>query len=181
MFINSVWGSSNFPAKNYTFKGGPKPEILRNQFKVLLTQDIWAQNLKVKAPETALEKEVLLEILQNSLRLDRFARLSNQRFKLRTQSSHLNSLLKNNPNHPDIPRLTEELKKHGNLQSTLKTMDKNIEMEAKKNKAALDYFKEIENIDIWNKNFSKFLPWINTIIRLIKIILIKTKSFPQKN
>ena len=147
MFINSVWGSSNFPAKNYTFKGGPKPEILRNQLKVLLTQDIWAQNLKVKAPETALEKEVLLEILQNRLRLDRFARLSNQRFKLRTQSSHLNSLLKNNPNHPDIPRLTEELKKHGNLQSTLKTMDKNIEMEAKKNKAALDYFKEIENIE----------------------------------
>ena len=81
MFINSVWGSSNFPAKNYTFKGGPKPEILRNQLKVLLTQDIWAQNLKVKAPETALEKEVLLEILQNRLRLDRFARLSNQRFK----------------------------------------------------------------------------------------------------
>lgn len=120
MFINSVWGSSNFSAKNYTFKGGPKPEILRNQLKVLLTQDIWAQNLKVKAPETALEKEVLLEILQNRLRLDRFARLSNQRFKLRTQSSHLNSLLKNNPNHPDIPRLTEELKKHGNLQSTLK-------------------------------------------------------------
>ena len=147
MFINSVWGSSNFPAKNYTFKGGPKPEILRNQLKVLLTQDIWAQNLKVKAPETALEKEVLLEILQNRLRLDRFARLSNQRFKLRTQSSHLNSLLKNNPNHPDIPRLTEELKKHGYLQSTLKTMDKNIEMEAKKNKAALDYFKEIENIE----------------------------------
>ena len=147
MFINSVWGSSNLPAKNYTFKGGPKPEILRNQLKVLLTQDIWAQNLKVKAPETALEKEVLLEILQNRLRLDRFARLSNQRFKLRTQSSHLNSLLKNNPNHPDIPRLTEELKKHGNLQSTLKTMDKNIEMEAKKNKAALDYFKEIENIE----------------------------------
>ena len=126
-----------FRSKNYTFKGGPKPEILRNQLKVLLTQDIWAQNLKVKAPETALEKEVLLEILQNRLRLDRFARLSNQRFKLRTQSSHLNSLLKNNPNHPDIPRLTEELKKHGNLQSTLKTMDKNIEMEAKKNKAAL--------------------------------------------
>ena len=61
-------------------------------------------------------------------------------------------------------------------------MDKNIEMEAKKNKAALDYFKEIENIE--NKYLEQKLLKISamdTIIRLIKIILIKTKSFPQKN
>lgn len=135
------------PCKKHTFKGGPKPEVLKNQLKILLTHDIWAPNLKVKVPETAMEKEVLLEVLQNRQKLDRFARLTNQRFKLRTQVNELNSLLENNHNHPDTIRLKTELEKHGNVESILKTMDKNIETEAKKNQPALTYFKDIENME----------------------------------
>lgn len=162
MLVNSV---SNFlnnghkninQNKNYqensnvdkvNFLGGPNPEIVKNQLKILLTQDIWDVNLKVKMPETTLEKDVLLEILKNRLKLDRFTRLSNEKFQLKTQIGYLNSLLLNDPSNPMIPKLMKELQNRGNLSSVFKTLDKSIELEAKKNKPALDYFKTIEKME----------------------------------
>ncbi len=123
-----------------------KPEIRKNQLKILLTQDIWATKLKVKMPESDLEKEVLLEILENRAKLDKFARLTNLKYSIKTKISVLNDLLETNPTSPKVAELRKELEKHGNITSTLKTIDKNIENESKRNKAALDYFKRIEEL-----------------------------------
>ena len=53
---------------------GLKPEIVKNQFKVLLSQDIWAYRLAVKMPESEVEKEALLELLEHRAQLERFTR-----------------------------------------------------------------------------------------------------------
>ncbi len=137
-----------YPVSNGTsFKGGPKPEVARNQMRILLTQDIWSPKLKVKMPETQLEKDVLLEILRNRLKLDRFARLNNQKMQLRGTVNQASRLLSEEPSHPELPQLLAEIDKAGNLETTFKTLDKSIELEAKKNKPALDYFKDLERIE----------------------------------
>ena len=60
MLINPITHTIN---NTNTFKGGPNPTIAKNQMRILLTQDIWAPKLKIKKPESPLEKEVLLEVL----------------------------------------------------------------------------------------------------------------------
>lgn len=138
---------TNYGVDKVSFQGGPKPDVLKNQMKILLSQDIWAVNLSVKMPETSLERETLLEILQNRLKLDRFARLTNERAKLKGLISYIKSLSNQNPSHKDLPQLLQELKKYGNIDSTLKTLDKNILLEAKKNKPAMDYFNNLAKIE----------------------------------
>ena len=78
MFINSIDSINTSSYNNQAqFKGGPNPEVARNQMRIFLTQDIWAPKLKVKMPESQLEKETLLEILENRLKLDKYVRLFN--------------------------------------------------------------------------------------------------------
>lgn len=139
---------SKYPAPNkISFKKGLSPEVVKNQYKILLTQDIWADKLKVRIPETSAEKEALIEVLQNRLKLDRFARLNNEFFKLKTNVSFINSLLEKDPSNTTLPELIKEIENHGNLQSVYKTMEKQIQLEANKNKPALDYFKNIEQLE----------------------------------
>lgn len=140
-----------------SFSGGQNPQVLRNQLKILLSQDIWAVKLKVKMPESALEKEVLLELLQNRLKLDRFTRLSNEKAALKSKISQIATLEQTNPQHPDLPQLRKELAKYGNIDSVFKTIDKNIELEIKKNQKAYDYFKSFEPIEneYWDKKLVK--------------------------
>lgn len=148
MFIHPIYNNhQSYSQKSVNFKGGPNQEILKNQLKILLTQDIWAEKLKVKMPETPLEKDVLLEILKNRLNLDRFTRLTNEKFRLKALLSHFNSLSEKNPSHPDLPQLRQEIEKRGNLESVFKTLDKNIELERKKNQSAIDFFKDIEELE----------------------------------
>lgn len=156
MFINPI--SMNHKSTTPAFQKGLNPEVARNQYKILLTQDIWAEKLKVKQPENSLEKEVLLEILQNRLRLDRFARLNNLLAKLKTQVSYINSLFEQDPSNPELPSLIQEVKKQGNLDSIYKTLHKQIEREASKNKPFLDYFKNIEKLedDYLEKHLMKY-------------------------
>ena len=142
MFISSVSNSQ----KSYTFKG-LSPEIQRNQLKILLTQDIWNTGLRVKMPETQLEKDVLLEILQQRLKLDRLARLCNERMKFKTLLIAINNLLKENPSHPDLEPMIKEVEKKGNVESYLRTLSKNIEQEKKKREVPLQYFKEIDRLE----------------------------------
>lgn len=148
MFIHPIYNNhQSYSQKSVNFKGGPNQEILKNQLKILLTQDIWAEKLKVKMPETPLEKDVLLEILKNRLNLDRFTRLTNEKFRLKALLSRFNSLSEKNPSHPDLPQLRQEIEKRGNLESVFKTLDKNIELERKKNQSAIDFFKDIEELE----------------------------------
>ena len=139
MLINPINNTIN---NTNTFKGGPNPTIAKNQMRILLTQDIWAPKLKIKKPESPLEKEVLLEVLQNRMHLDRFARLKNDRFKLISQILMANSC--KDTNSPEYKNVLTNLSKRGNLASTLNTLDKDIEMEEKKNRPAIEYFKEID-------------------------------------
>lgn len=137
-----------YPVSNSTsFKGGLNPEVARNQMRILLTQDIWSPKLKVKMPETQLEKEVLLEVLRNRLKLDRFTRLNNQKLQLRGTVHQAAKLVKEEPLHPELPKLLEEIDKAGNLETTFNTLDKNIALEAKKNEHALNYFKNLQEIE----------------------------------
>ena len=138
--------SKPYKADQVSFSG-LKPEVLKNQLRIFLTQDIWANRLNVKMPETPIEKEVILEVLQNRLKLDRFARLSNERATIKGDISYLNDLLEKDPLNPNIPKLRQELIRRGNIDSVLKTLDKQIDLEEKKNKSALDYFKNIEKIE----------------------------------
>lgn len=131
---------------NISFNGGIKQEILRNQLKVFLSQDIWAEKLAVKKPETPLEKEVLLEILQNRQKLDRFARLNNEKYRLINEVGYINTLLEKDPENKALPLLMQKLINKGNLESVFRTLDKNIELEVKKNKPAFEYIKNLENL-----------------------------------
>ncbi len=145
MFINpiSVNHRSNTPA----FQKGLNPEVAKNQYRILLTQDIWAEKLKIKRPENLMEKEILFEVLQNRLKLDRFARLNNAFAKLKLKISKINDLMEQDPTNPEIPAMIDELKKHGNIESVYKTLQKQIQQEAIKNKPAMDYFKNIEKLE----------------------------------
>lgn len=148
MFINPISAASTPKYSNTTsFKKGLNPEVARNQYKILLTQDIWAEKLKVKRPETPVEKEVLLEILQNRMKLDRFARLNNLLARLKTKVDFANNMIENDPDNPDLPELLREINKQGNLDSVYKTLKKQIQMEATKHKPALDYFKNIDKLE----------------------------------
>jgi len=168
MFINAVSYSANLYAqkqsqktnafknlKNHSaseqiaFRKAPatNPEIMRNQFKILLTMDIFAPKLKVKMPETPLEKEVLLEVLQYRQKLEKYTRLNNERFRLKNLIGYINSLRKDNPSHPDLPILQEKLNKNGNIETVMNNLDKQIDLETKKNKHALEYFDNIAKLE----------------------------------
>lgn len=160
MYINTVSNSQNIKNKttstlhsnknrlvNNVFKGSIKTEISRNQLKILLSQDIWAEKLAVKKPETPLEKEVLLEILQNRKFLDKFTKLNNEKYRLINEISTLNFLIDKDPSNSEIPKLKEKITSRGNLDSILSTLNKKIELELKKNKPAFDYIKNIEKIE----------------------------------
>lgn len=146
MFVNSIPNFNAYSAINTSFKGGKTPKITENQFKVLLSQDIWSDKLKVKMPETAEEKKALIDILTNRLKLDRYVRLSNEKMRLNNALSYVNSLIETNPSHPDLPKLKEDLQKKGNLESVFKSLDKAIELEKKKNLPAYNYLRDIDKM-----------------------------------
>ena len=143
-YINTV--TKPYKADEVSFSG-LNPVVLKNQLKIFLTQDIWAENLKVKMPETPVEKEVILEILQNRQKLDRFTRLSNEKAKLKSKISYINYLIDSDPLNTNLPKLRKEIENRGNIETVFKTLDKQIELESKKNKPALEYFKEIEKLE----------------------------------
>ncbi len=131
-----------------SFSGkGRNPEVLKNQLRILLTQDIFAPNLKVKMPETPLEKEVLLEVLHHREQLDRLTRLTNDRMQLKTSILHLNRLSEENPSHPELPELAKKLEQRGNLETVFNTLEKSIEMEKKKHKPSIEYFENLIKLE----------------------------------
>lgn len=57
------------------------------------------------------------------------------------------NLTTNNPSHEDLPKLIKEIDNKGNFDSYLNTLNKNIELEIKKNKPAFEYFKNIDKLE----------------------------------
>lgn len=107
-----------------SFKAGQNLTILRNQLKIYHAQNIWAKDLMFRMPESALEKEVLLEMLAKRLKLDEYVRLTNERFNFIANSE-----------------MDEESKA-----SRVKKYDEAIKLTAEVNRSALQYFKDIEKL-----------------------------------
>ena len=129
------------------------PEIVRNRYRILLTQDIYSPSLKIKPPENETEKEVLLEVLRKRRDLDRFVELTNERFK----------------------RITEGT-------GPINSYDNEILLEMQKNKDSIDYFKSIEKLEekyrkekmIKNSKFNEF--WK----KIVKYNINKDETIPTK-
>lgn len=134
MIVNSV-SQTNF--------NGLNPKVAKNQMKVLLTQDIWAPALKVKMPESEMEKETLLEILEQRAKLDRYARLTNEKLNIKGVINRAYNLIETNPDSDELQELLAAINKKGNVNAYLKTLNKNIELERNKRKDALDYFADL--------------------------------------
>lgn len=148
MFINSINSINSLNYNKQTqFKGGPNPEVARNQMRIFLTQDIWAPKLTVRMPQSQLEKETLLEVLKQRLQLDRLARLTNDRFQTIANLSIYNDLIEQNPNSEEATALGKEIEKKGNLTSYFKTINEQIELEKKKHRPAVEFFENLENLE----------------------------------
>lgn len=155
MFINSINANlnqkllrkTNTKSNSTSFHAGPNPVVAKNQMKILLAQDIWAPKLKVRMPESPLEKETVLEMLKQRLYLDRLARLTNERFEIMANVARYNELTSTNPNSEERTELGKELDKKGNLESYFGTINKQIASEKVKHRPAMEYFEDIAKLE----------------------------------
>ena len=130
-----------------SFTAGPNREIQKNQYRIMVTQDIWAPKLSVKMPENEIEKEALLEVLEQRQKLDRYARLNNERAEIIMQLSYRDDLMENDPSNPELQVINKDLAKRGNINSVLNTLKSQIESEAKRKKPAIEYFDNLAKLE----------------------------------
>ncbi len=151
--VNNVSNKNYFTRVNMnavdtvSFSGESGLEIKKNQYKIMLTQDIWAPRLSVKMPENKIEKEALLEVLEQRQKLDRYARLNNERADIIIQLSLRDDLMEQDPSNPEIHTINQNLAKRGNINSVLNTLKSQIESEAKRNKPAIEYFENLAKLE----------------------------------
>ena len=146
MFINQI----NPTTTNLmSFKAVDAKMLERNKTKILMTvaSDIYAPKLKIKKPETLVEKEVLLEILEKRKFLDKLIRLTNERFRTSVIIDEYNELVEKNPHSEECQNLKEEIDKKGDLKKYYETVDKQIAIERKKHENSLNYFAEIDQLE----------------------------------
>ena len=155
-YAQKFYGAAN-AADTVSFSGKPQqdPEVQKDQLRVLLTQDIWANKLAVKMPESDLEKEVLLEILKHRKNLDKYVRCRNEKMKILWDYSVYKDWKAKKPDSPEFKELEHDLFKRGNLAKVLDTLNKTIEQEEKKHRASLDYFKNLAEM---NENYQLVKP-----------------------
>ncbi len=146
MFVNSIQ-STQAKARQYdTFKGVKNPEVLKNHYRIFLSQDIWNPNLAVKMPDekSGLEKEILMEVLKHRLILDKLVRLSKQKADIMLGLSIVNGT---NSNTEEITNLRKKLLAMGNLDSVINTLDKKIRQEKLRHPDSIAYFQDIANME----------------------------------
>ena len=145
--MTSVSYSKNVNTVDTVAFTGLKPEIVKNQFKILLSQDIWAYRLAVKMPESEVEKEALLELLEHRVQLERFTRLQHEKGEIIIKLAHAEQLAKTNPQSPELQEVLRWLDNKGNLDATLNTLNKQMEQERKRNKPAFEYFEKLRQLE----------------------------------
>ena len=123
------------------------PKILKNKFLILMTQDKWGEKLDIKMPESEIEKEALLEFLENRKALDGCVRLMNERGRILMHKNWLSHVKVKDPSNPFIKDSEQELAKRGNIETVLKTLDKKIALAKAKNKQAADFFENLDKIE----------------------------------
>ncbi len=142
--------TQNLQLHTPSFKGFKKIgnlETQLNQYKILLTQDIFSNSLKVKLPETDVEKKALLEVLRHRLHLDYLTELTNKRFKLMAKIEEATNLSKENPSSSELKEIQTEFGKLGDLKTVLSSYNSKISSEIQKHEESLEYFKDIEKLE----------------------------------
>lgn len=140
--------SKNFSENNLSFGRKLPRSVEANRMRIFMTQDIYSPRLHFRKPQSLAEKEVLLEILNHRLNLDRYVNLTNAKFKFLTQIDKIFTMAKENSSSPELVPMCKKLLKQGNPDSILKTYTKSIEAESIAHKDSLDYFKKIEQKEI---------------------------------
>lgn len=151
MFINPISSINKSQNQPTTFGSATrtaiKNKIDRNRLKILLTQDIWAPKLKVKIPESPLEKEVLLEVLRHRLKLDRFTQLTNERFDTKSNIILYNDLAENELDSEKAKTLREKIEAKGPLGKYFHQINHEIKNEKRANTEAMTYFNNINDLE----------------------------------
>lgn len=132
----------NVKNNGISFHAGPNVAVLENKAKIMATIDIMSKNPKVKLPENEIEKKAILEVLEHRLRLNKYVRLRNEAREIRSILREANELVSASKIEEAIT-LLKELDKRGNVDAILKTLDKQIEQEEKRNLPAIKYFDDI--------------------------------------
>lgn len=141
MFINQV----NQVNRSNTFKRYiPKEQLAKQRALCVASIDIYAKKPVIKMPENSIEKEALLEVLGQRLKLDRLIRLNYDKLAIRSQLSEIEDLSTNDPQNPRLAELKKGIEKRGNISSVLSTLSKQIELEEKRNQPAIRYFEELD-------------------------------------
>ena len=130
---------------NANFKAGINPEVVKNKFRISFSQNIGELSQMVRLPKSQIEKEALLEVLSQRAKLETLFRLTNEKFKTLASIDLYNEFA--DKNESKALELKKELDKKGNLNSYLNSLAKRIKLEKSKNIEAINYFKEIDNIE----------------------------------
>jgi uncharacterized protein with von Willebrand factor type A (vWA) domain len=144
MYINSinqvrniysnVQNKSRHKSKNnnVNFQAGPNVAVLENKAKIMASLDIMSRNPKIKLPENEIEKKAVLEVLEQRLKLNKYIRLRDEAREIRSILGKINELI-DASKLDEAKTLLASLDKRGNIDSILKTLDKQIEQEEKRN------------------------------------------------
>ncbi len=132
---------------NTNFKAGLKPEVVKNQLRIYLTQDIANLKPMVKMPKTPLEKEVILEVLTQRLKLDKYFRLNTERFNTLATIDLYEEKVEKGIINEETEELKKQIDKKGNLAKYFETLNKKIELEKNKNIQAIQYFNDVNKLE----------------------------------
>ena len=165
MFINPINSVQNNYSKNLTnirfkqtipmelkrdtvsFKASVNANVIRaNQAKIMFAQDVWTKNFNTIMPENEIQKEALLEILENLKYLQGYLKQKAKKYMILNEISRANDLTLNDPNNPELAVLNKKLDNYGNLDAVLSTLDKKIEQEEKRNRSAFEYFENLAKL-----------------------------------
>lgn len=142
--INSQQNMLNpLMADTVSFSGNKlklSPDELKNQLRILLSQNILNKRIEVRMPKSDLEKEVILEILEHRKNLEKYINIRDQRAKVLERSNELISEIEKNPQDMQARRAQKE------AHDQFVALNKRLELEAKKRKISLDYFDRIDDL-----------------------------------
>jgi hypothetical protein len=162
---NSQQTSSATKDKNTNFKAATTAEIInRNKFLIAINLGMKESNPWVLMPKSGLEKELVLKTLDMRSRLDKFYRLTKELFESQMnrffyeaytaeniQDSEMakfkESLVQKGEWNSFIDDLKMSLDKKGNWNSYINNLKDRIKLEENKQKEAIEYFKEIDNLE----------------------------------
>ena len=140
--------------QNINYKGiklskiNDRKDVLKNKFKILSSQDIFAPIINVKLPESKLEKTALIEVLQNRLKIEKLTKLKNKYLSMSADYDLYKELREINPNSKECIELKKALDKGSTkIKDYLRLLEHKIKIETKKHEKELNYFDNLKNLE----------------------------------